>query len=152
MSCTRKRRIPYTLLVLSLLWAAVSCAPERADDAQTAVLATQTERFRAIVNADFEALESILAPDLVYTHSHGGVESKTEFLANLRSGRVDYLEMTPTRNQVRVYGDTAVLTGDISLRVAAGGQEHQVTMRYTEIYVRSDARWQLAAWQSTQFE
>ena len=134
------------------MWAVAGCSPERANTAEAVVLATQAERFRAIVDADFAALDSILAPDLVYTHSHGGVESKTEFLASLGTGNVDYLELTPTTSLARVYGNTSVVTGDINLRVAAGGQEHRATMRYTEVYVRKGVEWQLVSWQSTQID
>ena len=152
MSCTKDRRIIPTLLILSLLWALAACAPDQAADTEAAVLATQTERFRAIVAADLETLDEILASDLVYVHSHGGVDSKAEFIESLASGRVDYHELNPSNVQVRVYESTAVVNGDVSLRVTAGVQEHQVSMRFTEVYVYNDQRWQLVSWQSTQIQ
>ena len=149
MSFTRNRQSTHALLGLSLAWALVACEQEHSAYLEADVLATQAERFRAIVDADAETLDAILAPELIYIHSHGGVDTKDEFIGSLSSGRVDYLEMVPNDVKVRLYEDTAVVTGDISLRVAAGGQEHQVAMRFTEVYVYSDDRWRLVSWQST---
>ena len=149
MSCTETRQLGHVLLGLSLAWALAACEQERAAGIEDDVLATQTERFRAIVEADVDTLDAILAPELVYIHSHGGVDTKDEFIESLSSGRVDYLELAPKDVQIRLYENSAVVTGDISLRVAAGGQEHQLAMRFTEVYVYNDNRWQLVSWQST---
>ena len=151
MSCTRTLRHSIIVVTLALCSALSACAPQASsDEAAAAVLATQAERFRAIVDADMVALDAILAPDLVYTHSHGGVDSKAEFMQTLATGNVDYLELAPRQPQVRVYDATAVVNGDVDLRVAAGGQQHSLSMRFTEVYIYTEDRWQLVAWQSTQ--
>ena len=150
-NCTRPFRIALVVSALPLCWLMSACAQEtNGKDAAAEVLAIQAERFRAIVDADVEALDRILATDLVYTHSHGGVDSKADFLQSLASGAVDYLELTASEPLVRVYQATAVVNGDVDLRVEAGGQQHQLSMRFTEVYVYDDKRWQLVAWQSTQ--
>lgn len=149
MSFTRHHRKAPSILGLSLLWALAACAPEQTARSEADILAVQAERFRAIVDADTEVLDDILATDLVYTHSHGGVDSKADFIAGLSSGAVDYLELDPDNTQVRFYGDAAVVTGEVNLRVAAGGEEHNLAMRFTEVYVYRDDRWQLVSWQST---
>ena len=149
MNCTRHRPLGCVLIGLSLAWALAACEQEPPADFEADLLATQTERFRAIVDADLETLDAILAPELIYIHSHGGVDTKDDFIGSLASGRVDYLEMQPRDVQVRLYDETAVVTGDISLHVAAAGQEHKVNMRFTEVYVYSGDRWRLVSWQST---
>ena len=55
---------------------------------QAALLAVNAARFRAMVREDLSGLDTLLAPELTYIHSDGGLESKTEFLATLRTGRL----------------------------------------------------------------
>jgi len=113
------------------------------------VLQVQADRFQAIVDADIKALDSVLADDLVYTHSTGSVESKADFLQSLATGTVDYKALSPSNQRVRIYDDVAVVNGDVDLHVAASGREHHVSMRFTEVYVHIGERWQLISWQST---
>lgn len=154
MSCTRRARTALLLFRLPLLFVGLSaCEREPAPpDPRASVLQVQADRFQAVIDADIEALDAILAPDLVYTHSTGRVESKADFMQSIGSGSVDYIELTPTDSQVRLFGDVAVVNGDVNLHVAAGSREHRVSMRFIEVYTHSDEGWRLVAWQSTQIQ
>ena len=70
-------------------------------------------------------------------------------IATLRSGRLKYLELRHTDEVVRIFGDTAVLTGTSAIKARAGGSESRVALRFLIVYVRRDGHWKCAAWQST---
>lgn len=135
------------LLLLPLLPGALTAA-ETADPRQE-VLAADARRFAAMVQGDLTALEGLLTEDLTYTHSTGQVESRTELLESLRSGRLRYLAAEPSESAVRLLGETAIVTGRADMRVSAQGQGLTLQVRFTEVWVKSGGMWKLAAWQST---
>lgn len=51
---------------------------------------------------------------------------------------------------MRVYGDTAVVIGRAEVKVSTQGQEAAaLSLRFTEVWVKSGGAWKLTAWQST---
>lgn len=134
----------------ALLLAALLLLPGFATaDTREDVLAADARRFAAMLQNDLTALEALLADDLTYTHSSSKVESKAEFLESLRSGKLRYLAAERSDLAVRVYGDTAVVTGRAEMKVSSPGGELTLPVRFTEVWVRSGGAWKLTAWQST---
>ena len=109
----------------------------------------ETRRFEAIVRGDAAALQDILADDLTYTHTSGVHETKAELTEKLKSGQLKYESFTPDDIVVQVYGTTAVLTGTASVRVQVKGEHLSFRLRFTDVYVKKDNRWQMVAWQAT---
>lgn len=140
------RALPLLVLLLAALPGAL--VGETADPRQE-ILAADARRFAAMVQGDLKALEGLLTEDLTYTHSTGQVETRTELLESLRSGRLRYLAAAPSESNVRLLGETALVTGRADLRVSAQGRELTVPVRFTEVWVKSGGAWKMAAWQST---
>jgi hypothetical protein len=137
------------ILPLLLLVACSTQPPADPSQPEEAVLDVQHRRFEAMVEADYDRLETMLADDLTYAHSTGAEETKGEFMSRLRSGSVRYLRLEPADVVARVYGDAAVVTGAARMQAAAGPQEVEMTLRFIEVYVRRQDEWKLTAWQST---
>jgi ketosteroid isomerase-like protein len=108
----------------------------------------ERRRFAAMVAQDVAALEPMLAEDLRYIHSNGQLESKPQFLETIRSGRLRYREVAIQELDVRSYKDVAVITGLLAVDAQAGDQPVTLKLRFTDVYVSRDGRWQLVAWQS----
>jgi len=119
------------------------------DDRIVQVSATQAARFQAMLEADVAALNEILADDLVYAHTTGTIDTKASMIDNIGSGAVNYELIEPTDTKIRLYGDVAVVTGSANMRVRAGDQLYELSIRFIEVYVLADDRWQLVSWQST---
>ena len=77
---------PITLTVPAIALAA-DCEPVSENEA----LAAEDERYAAQLQSDVNALDRLLADDLVYIHSNAQVDSKQAFIDSLRSGVVKYL-------------------------------------------------------------
>jgi ketosteroid isomerase-like protein len=118
-------------------------------NAGTAVLQAEDARFRAMLERDGGALENALADDLSYVHSTARFETKTDHLANVRDGKPYYRGIAPRDRQVRLLGDTAIITGVSNMHVERDGTEQRFTIRYLAVYRREGDRWRMAAWQST---
>jgi hypothetical protein len=136
-------------LVLIAVLAALAVPSARAGEAEKAVLDAQDRRFALTAGGDLDELEKMLTEDMNYTHSHSGVDTRAQFLATLRSGKVRYLSIEPEERAVRVYGSTAVVQGVAHLLVKVEERDVDVRLRFTELYVEQDGAWKMALWHST---
>jgi ketosteroid isomerase-like protein len=137
-------------LCLSIALTATSLSANvPASSVETDVLKAEQVRVNAVVNNDYVALQSLLSDDLTYTHSTASRQTKTEFLASLRSGQFKYKAIEHEEQRVRVYSDTAVLTTFTRVTAISDGRESQATLRATIVYIKSAGQWQMVAWQST---
>lgn len=122
------------------------------DALKAAVLHADDARLRAMEAGDLVALDRLLAPDCLYVHSNGTTQTRSEFLAALKSGALKYLSIRPaTPPQVRLCGDDcAIVTGPTQVEVArADGTRLSLALVVTAVYALADGRWQLVSYQST---
>lgn len=133
------------LLSPAVLPAQTAAAPQSVQ----MIRALEERRFAAMMRRDTEALAGILADDLTYTHSSGQLETKGQFLESIRSGAIQYTAILPEGLDVRLYGDTAVVTGKGTFKVRMQGEDRSLPLRFTDVYVRRGDGWQMVAWQST---
>lgn len=120
-----------------------------AGEVEKAVLDAQDRRFALTAGGDLDELERLMTDDMNYTHSTSTVDTKAEFLASLRSGRVRYVSIDPEERSVRIYGHTAVVQGIAHVLVKVGERDVDVRLRFTEVYVEKDGAWKMALWHST---
>ena len=110
--------------------------------AEPALKKLEREWFDALIGKDTEALERILASDYLATTADGLVIDKAGELARVKSGELKVESVATDDTKVRVYGATAVITGHAQWN-------SQREIRYTEMWVRSQGRWQMVSWQGT---
>jgi ketosteroid isomerase-like protein len=103
----------------------------------------------AVVKADLAVLERVLHEDYVHNRPNGVVEDRAQYLENRKARRVDFESLVPDEMEMRVYGDTAIVTG----RSTAKGKDQYGKMdglrRWTRVLVRRDGRWQFVHFQAT---
>lgn len=109
----------------------------------------EAQRFDAMLKGDTAALGALLADDLVYTHSSGKVDTKASLIDDIKTGQMKYRSIRPEGPTMRLYGDTAVATGLAAVEVNNHGQELNLKLRYTDVWVNRGGKWQMVAWQST---
>src|ERR1700730_13460630 len=117
--------------------------------AEVDVLKADDRRFEAMRRGDWAALDAVLADDLTYVPSTARLESKTEHIANLRSGKPHYRGIAPRDRRARVHGGVGVVTGVSEMHVESGGTEQRFTVRYRAVYAKTSEHWRMTAWQST---
>lgn len=136
--------------VQTLLWMALTSTLVWAETtAERELRALETARTEAIRAGDAATLEKIYADDFRGVTSGGQAVDKASILEVLK-GASGGLPAEIEDLKVRIYGETAVVTGLI--RLSALSQEGRVagnSFRYTHIYARKDGRWQMIAGQST---
>ena len=146
------------LLAAAVLVQLGACGPGRpapralALDSADQVREADRTRIRAMVTNDLEKLSALLAADLVYVHTTGEAESKLEFLQRLRSGSLRYRSIEPADVRVRIYGNSAVVTGRAQMAVTNAGSDREFEIRFTAVYTAGAGGWQLVSWQSTRIQ
>lgn len=118
-------------------------------DAQAALLRVDDARYQAMMAADLPALERLLSPDLVYTHSNGLSDDKASFLEKVRSGAVTYQACRRETARFQRYGEAALLHGTVRLKAIVHGQQVELHNHYLTAWTLPDQGWQLRAWAST---
>ncbi len=137
------------LMMLSALLALTVLAPQPALEA---VRAAEAQRIQALLAADFATVGRLLADELTYTHSNAKRDNKAAYLEPFLSGRTRYQRLEPSEMSVRVYGETAIMTGRMLSVALVAGVESRTDLRFTSVWIFRDARWQMAAWQSARVE
>jgi hypothetical protein len=146
-------RLPFLLLSLGLALPGAPLVAQESDTVgQGVLLAVNAARFRAMVRDDLRGLDTLLAPELTYIHSDGGLESKAQFLATLRTGRLRYRAIDPTELEARLYGAVGVVTGRSRMEVKVGSEPLRFSIRFTAGYRRAGNQWLLVAWQATRIQ
>ncbi len=116
---------------------------------EQAVRQAERDRFAAMVKADVGALDKMLGADLTYTHGDGRVIDKAAFLSDFKTGAFKYVSIEPGDMKVRIYGETAVVTGGAGMSVVNNGAPAQIKIRYTVVHVKRNGAWQMVAWDAT---
>lgn len=96
---------------------------------------------RAMVTNDADLIGSFMAEDWVIIGPDGSVGNKSGFLAFVASGELTHDIMTTEDAQVRVYGDTAVVTAHGISGGKYRGQAFREHERSSCVFVRNEGRW-----------
>jgi hypothetical protein len=116
---------------------------------EAAVLKADNDRFAAMQKADVAALERLLGAELRYTHTSAVVQSKDEFITDIRTGTLKYVSIEPKDQKIQVYGNVAVVTGGAAVHVILRGNDQSFQIRYTNVHVNRNGKWQMVAWEAT---
>jgi ketosteroid isomerase-like protein len=97
------------------------------------------------VRGDAAALDRLYAEEFVYTTPDGEVRDKAQQLAFTRSGDLRLESGRSDDVQVRIYGDTAVMTGRFTAKGRFRDRGIDIRERYTAVWVRRRGAWRLVA-------
>lgn len=113
------------------------------------VIALEMQRAEAIGTGDLAALADVLADDYLHVLAPGRVVDKAGYIEMIRNG-----PRRPDRGPlaVRVYGEAAVITGDLTNRIGAPGEPPRVIPAFcTQVAVRqADGKWRFVSYMLTQ--
>jgi ketosteroid isomerase-like protein len=113
---------------------------------------------RAVVEGDRAFYERVLAEDFTHTSHSGVFKTRAEFMAESKFGgkgdpqgvRTRYDAFDVDDLAIRIYGDTAVVTGRTSPKGwTATGQPISGRYRYLRVWARRQGRWHAVAFEGT---
>ena len=115
------------------------------------LLKVEKEFAQAIVTNDLEGIGRLVADDWIIIDPDGGIVERTRFFEVIKSGALTHDMMESEDLRVRVYGESAVVTGVTRTKGKFMGQEFSTQERATDVFVRRDGRWQCVLTHLTRF-
>lgn len=109
------------------------------------ILQLHESKFEWLVKKQYDSLKSVLDEKLVYIHSNGWTESKDEIIADLKSGKLNYLGVKVTESKARIFKGTGIVTGKGTFNVVMDGKSIELQLMYTEVYLEKKKGWKLVS-------
>jgi ketosteroid isomerase-like protein len=100
---------------------------------------------------DRTTIERLIAPDWTVTHIEGQRLTRPEVFQMMFGSDVTQSEpSTVDEVDVRVFGDAAIVTGRTHARGTQSGVPYDITLRFTDVFVRRSDQWQAVASHATE--
>ena len=140
----------YLKISLLLCLGAASLLPVGAKDSPEADLKELTRLEQvwndAHLNGDAATLEKLWDEDLFVTVPDMPVMNKGESLAIWKAGKMKFDIYKTSDIRIKIYGNTAVVTGQLVRIRDAKSTKFEDDWRFTKVYVRRAGKWQVVAW------
>ena len=133
-------------LAVALFLLAIPDVPQPATGSNQELADIQQRLAKAWMTADRAAIERIIAPDWTLTGADGRLSTRADVLRDAfetKVHRIAVIEIDDVR--VRLFGDAAVVTGRTRGRGRYQDVPYDVSLRFTDVFVRRDGRWQAVA-------
>jgi len=144
----RLMKITISLLFLASLAVAAldsAGAQNKPDTASSRILALENKWNAAYKRGDIATMESLLAADFIITVEDGSTFSKSGYIAHNgdSSLHVEITEMSGLN--VRMYVNTAVVTGAYHEKGTSRGKPYEFRDRFTDVWMNINGKWQVIA-------
>lgn len=149
------------LVSIALSWVMVVCtaycACASSEDTRDAtlkkeIIQLEEERNQAILRGDSAALDRMTSDDYTFINQKGELRTKAEILTGFKSGTFKYGARKVSELTVRIYGDTAIVTGRAMQEGTENAKDYSGENRFTRVYVKRDGHWVSVALQVTLVE
>jgi ketosteroid isomerase-like protein len=117
-------------------------------DAEQDVSQAEDARYEAMFKADKVRLAALLADEFTYHQPTGQVATKASFIEQVMSGDVKMSGAKRHDVTIKVHGSVATAMGMTRVSFDRPGGPVALELRYLNVWVLRDGRWQLAARQS----
>jgi ketosteroid isomerase-like protein len=120
---------------------------------QQAILDLDDRWNAATLHHDLTVYHELMADDFISISTGGTIATKAERIASYeKPGGFVYEAIESSARTVRVYGETAILTGHSVIRGKFRGEPFRSEYCYTHVFVQRDGRWQAVSAQMTRVE
>jgi ketosteroid isomerase-like protein len=142
------------ILALVLAWATltggVPASAQTSDSVRQEIMKVEDAWRKARIAGDTAFLEQFYAKEGRIQGMDGKVQSRAADIALFASGKIKpkFIDHGPL--EIATYGNTAVVTGVDHLGGTAFGRYGEMYLRFTDVLVKRDRRWQLVVQQATQ--
>lgn len=117
------------------------CDVNSLSETEQAVLYTQARYCQAMTDADIDTMREIVSEDMIFTHMSGKTQSREEYFADIKKGRLNYYTIEIENPMIEVDGDTATITFTSVLNANAYGARGTFRMVGTHKYEKRDGAW-----------
>jgi ketosteroid isomerase-like protein len=139
----------FAFLLASILSLAVLLNAAWAANAEEELKKLETDRAAAVVKGDVATLEKQTSDDYTLINMNGQMSDKSQMVNAFKTGQSKLTSDELSDMKVRVYGNTAVITGKADVNGTLGGKDATGQIMFTRVYVKKGGQWQSVAFQQT---
>ena len=104
---------------------------------ETQILEAEDRLRTAMLSSDIDALDELLASELIFTNHLGQLLGKEDDLAAHKSGMLKVHELKPSEQHIRLNGDVAIVSVRMRLSGTYGGSPANGDFRFTRVWTLS---------------
>ena len=104
---------------------------------------------QAVLHGDVPALDRMTSDDYTFITLKGEMRTKADILKGFASGSFHYESRQISDLKVRLYENTAIVTGRSVQKGMENGKDYSGDYRFTRVYVKQEGRWLTVALQTT---
>jgi ketosteroid isomerase-like protein len=135
--------------LLILVSTSLSAQTDSDSAIQAKIVALEKAWNQAYKIADTKALGQILDDSIVLIEDDGSVESKSQFLASVKSSDANEEQVAPESMSVRVFGPTAIAVGVFAAKGTKGGKPYVRRERFVDTWILKNGNWVCVATNAT---
>jgi ketosteroid isomerase-like protein len=139
----RRAIVTGTILLLSVIPAFAQQSNKSDEGAR--VQALDNSWNSALETKDAKALDLLLTESFVSVDIDGSIQSKSEFLASIKSPDYHPSQAVTEQSTVQVYGDSSVVVGVFRTKGVEKGKPYVHRERFVDTWVKSNGTWKCAA-------
>lgn len=107
------------------------------------------EDFRtAVIEANTDLLNDLLADELSYGHSDGHVEGKSDFISKIKDGTYSFLTMDLSAQTIVEAGNTMIVRHTLDAKTNDEGKPNEAHLYVLLIWNKYERGWKLIARQA----
>jgi hypothetical protein len=103
----------------------------------------------AALKGDAGWWDTYLADNFTDTDFRGKMSGKAEIVEMYRSSQLAYDTLNLSDRALRIFGDTVIVTGKMTVEGTYRGQNLSGDFQFTRVWIKMDLGWKLAASQAT---
>lgn len=143
------RRLCLTALG-AILW--ISCSSTGARSAEAAIQSLEEVWNQSRIAGDARQVANLLDDDWKLIHVDGRVEGKESYVRDIASGGRQIQSVEVHERTIRMFGDVAIVTGEVLGRGYRRGEMRVGRLRFTHVWVRQSTTWRMLLSQSTEIK
>ncbi len=107
------------------------------------IITLHKKKFDWLISKQYDSLSTLFNDNIVYIHSNGWIENKTDIIADLKSGKLNYKRVEVSEAKVRLSKNVAILTGKGVFFVTMDNKDLEIKLLYSEVYIKEKGKWLL---------
>ena len=140
------------MLAAALLAAAAPADAQSAPSTRETLIELERSWNDAVYSGDVDVIDRLLADEFLGTYDDGSRGDKAREMDLVANFNQAVISAVQDDFRVAIYGDTAVVWFTLHLVGLRQGQEAELTLRYTDVWIRRDGHWQCVSAHSTRVQ
>ena len=134
----------YFFLILSLLIVFQFFSQTKKEKIEQNIINLHKKKFDWLISKQYDSLAALFNDNIEYIHSNGWIENKTDIIADLKSGKLNYKRVDVSEAKVLLSKNVAILTGKGVFFVTMDNKDLEIKLLYSEVYIKEKGKWLLS--------